>query len=169
MKLLLAFLFAAAFTAPIVMEPGMKAPDFTATSTNGTKISLRDYLGKSNVVLYFYPADLSGGCTVEACKFRDTRSDFLAANTVILGVSLDDRSKHQEFTTKDSLNFPLLVDSDSTICREYGVPVAKGKYAARWTFLIDKNGKIAQVYRKVDVRTHSDELLKDISALNAKE
>lgn len=167
MKLLLGILLTSLLAMPpIELKPGDKAPAFTAVSTNGSHISLHDYLGKSNVVLYFYPADLSHGCTIEACNFRDEHTKFAAAHTVILGVSLDNRTKHEAFTKADSLNFPLLVDSDSTICRKYGVPIAFGKYATRWTFLIGKDGKIIQVYHKVDPRTHSAELLQAIANYN---
>jgi thioredoxin-dependent peroxiredoxin len=151
---------------PKELSSGDKAPNFTAVSTDGTRISLHDYLGKSNVVLYFYPGDMTKGCTIEACKFRDELASFKKANTVILGVSLDSREKHQEFTKVDSLNFPLLVDSDSTICRAYGVPVALSKYASRWTFLIGKDGKIVKVYKDVNPKLHSLALLQDIWAYN---
>ena len=150
----------------VELKPGDKAPIFTAESTNGSQISLNDYLGKSNVVLYFYPEDMTSGCTVEACKFRDDQDKFKAANTVVLGVSTDTREKHQQFTAKDSLNFPLLVDTSRAICTAYGVPVADNGHAKRWTFLIGKDGKIAKVYHNVDPRVHSEELQKDIAQLN---
>ncbi|HEY3876589.1 MAG TPA: peroxiredoxin [Candidatus Kapabacteria bacterium] len=162
MNILFSTLLSILVLGPITLWPGMKAPDFTATTTNGSKISLHDYKGKSNVLLYFYPDDLSRGCTIEACKFRDEKAKFAEANTVILGVSLNNQTKHQEFTTKDSLNFPLLVDTDSTICRAYGVPIMMGKYATRWSFLIGKDGNIVQVYKKVDPRTHGAEVLQDV-------
>ncbi len=148
------------------LEPGDKAPDFTAETTTGSQISLHQYLGKSNVVLYFYPADLSKGCTIEACNFRDEHKQFQKANTVILGVSLNDRAQHEQFSKEDKLNFPLLVDKDSVLCRKYGVPIAFGKYASRWTFLIGKDGKIIQTYHNVDPRTHGVQLLSEIWAYN---
>lgn len=148
----------------LVLKPGDSAPEFTAVSTDGTNISLRDFRGKSNVVLYFYPEDMTGGCTVEAQHFRDDRDKFTKANTAILGVSLDSREKHQQFTEKDHLNFPLLVDSDRTICTAYGVPI-NGHQPHRWTFLIGKDGKILRTYHKVDARTHSEELQRDLAAL----
>jgi thioredoxin-dependent peroxiredoxin len=88
------------------------------------------------------------------------------AHTVILGVSTDSREMHEQFTKKDSLNFPLLVDTSRAICNAYGVPVADNGHANRWTFLIGKDGKIAKVYHSVDPRSHSAELLKDIAELN---
>ena len=156
-----------AVTTAVELHPGDKAPDFKAESTDGTHISLSQYLGKENVVLYFYPEDMTRGCTIEACKFRDDLPKFTAAHTAILGVSLDDRKKHQEFTEKDSLTFPLLVDTDSTICHAYGVPIDIN-WPRRWTFLIGKDGKIIKVYHTVDPRHHSDELLKDIAEHDAK-
>ncbi len=163
MNIFLALLMIA---ASVELMPGDKAPDFTAEATDGSHISLHNYIGKSNVILYFYPEDMTKGCTIEACNFRDTHDKFAKANTVILGVSLDDRNKHEEFTKKDNLNFPLLVDKDSVICRAYGVPVDFEKYAARWTFLIGKDGKIIQVYHEVDPRNHATQLLEAVWEYN---
>jgi peroxiredoxin Q/BCP len=151
-------------TALTTLKPGDKAPDFKAESTDGSFIALHHYAGKSNVVLYFYPEDMTSGCTIEACNFRDDNAAFKSANTVILGVSLDSREKHQQFTEKDRLNFPLLVDTSREICTAYGVPV-DGHQPHRWTFLIDKNGTIAKIYDKVNVREHSKQLLADIANL----
>ena len=168
MNLFLVILMASTIlTSTVDLKPGDKAPNFTAESTDGSHISLHHFLGKSNVVLYFYPADMTSGCTVEACTFRDEIGKYKAAHTVVLGVSTDSRELHQQFTAKDSLNFPLLVDTNRAICNAYGVPVADNGHAKRWTFLIGKDGKIAKVYHSVDVRVHSVELLKDIAELNA--
>ncbi len=167
MNIIFGIMLAALFAGmPTDLKPGDKAPSFTAETTDGSHISLQHYLGKSNVVLYFYPADMTSGCTVEACTFRDEIAKYKKTNTVVLGVSTDSREMHQQFTTKDSLNFPLLVDTSRTICTEYGVPVSDNGHAKRWTFLIGKDGKIAKVYHSVDVRVHSAELLKDIAELN---
>jgi thioredoxin-dependent peroxiredoxin len=149
----------------VKLEPGDMAPNFSTVSTDGSQISLDQFKGKSNVVLYFYPEDMTGGCTIEARNFRDDKSKFGDAHTVILGVSLDDRAKHQAFTQKENLNFPLLVDSDATICNAYGVPIDwEHRHPYRWSFLIDKSGKIVQTYHKVDSRIHSEEILRDIAA-----
>ncbi|HWF43584.1 MAG TPA: peroxiredoxin [Candidatus Kapabacteria bacterium] len=148
------------------LKSGDNAPMFKAESTNGSQISLSDYLGKSNVILYFYPEDMTSGCTVEACHFRDDQSKFKAENTVVLGVSTDSREMHQQFTAKDNLNFPLLVDTSRAICTAYGVPVADNGHAKRWTFLIGKDGKIAKIYHNVNPQVHSDELQNDIADLN---
>ena len=146
-------------TAP---QAGDKAPQFKAQATDGSWISLSDFKGKSNVVLYFYPEDMTGGCTKEACHFRDDLDKFKAANTVVLGVSMDSLEKHKQFTEKEKLNFPLLVDNTGTICKAYGVPV-DDHWAARWTYLINKDGIIVKVYTKVHPLEHSAEILKDLA------
>jgi len=146
----------------VTLKGGDAAPDFKAISTNGSTISLSDFVGKQNLVLYFYPEDMTGGCTREACNFRDDLSKYTAANTAIVGVSMDDLEKHRKFTTKDNLNFPLLVDTAGVICKAYGVPTDE-HWAERWTFLIGKDGKIIKVYTHVDPRSHSVEILKDLA------
>lgn len=160
MKYLLSFVVTALLAGGTVnLKPGDKAPEFTAETTTGSHISLHEYLHKKNVVLYFYPADLSKGCTIEACNFRDYHEKFAKANTVILGVSLQDRASHEKFSKEDRLNFPLLVDTDRAIAMKYGVPIAFDKYDARWTFLIGTDGKIIDTYHNVDPRTHYLQLL----------
>lgn len=141
----------------VELKEGDNAPAFSAVATDGSTITLEQFKGK-NVILYFYPEDMTGGCTIEACNFRDDKAKFKALNTVILGVSLDDINKHKQFTEKDKLNFPLLVDEGGKICKAYGVPIEDEKWPERWTFLIDKNGKIAKIYHVVAVRAHSAEL-----------
>lgn len=159
------YLFTSLFILAMQMlQPGDVAPDFKAESTDGSVISLSDYKGKSHVVLYFYPEDMTGGCTRQARCFRDDMPKYKAANTVVLGVSLDDRAKHQQFTEKENLNFPLLVDTDGAICKAYGVPV-EGTWPERWTFLINKEGKIVKIYQKVNPTTNSQELLDEIAKL----
>jgi peroxiredoxin Q/BCP len=147
------------------LKEGDVAPDFNAIATDGSHISLSTYKSKSNVILYFYPEDMTSGCTVEACNFRDDKTKFEALNTVILGVSLDSIAKHKEFTEKDRLNFPLLYDEGGKISAAYGVPLEENRYPARWTFLIDRNGRIAKIYHKVAVRQHSQELQEVIQAM----
>lgn len=159
MKYLLTMLLTATLAGGVTLKPGDKAPDFTAETTNGSHVSLHQYLHKSNVVLYFYPGDMTKGCTIEACNFRDQLSEFTKANTVILGVSLQDRASHEKFTKVDKLNFPLLVDTTGALCNKYGVPIDFNKYAERWTFLIGRDGKIIDTYHNVDPRTHSVQLL----------
>jgi peroxiredoxin Q/BCP len=149
----------------VSLQVGQDAPKFKTVSTDGTTISLDDFKGKSNVVLYFYPEDMTSGCTVEACNFRDDKLKFDALHTAILGVSMDPIEMHKQFTEKDHLNFPLLVDTTGTICKAYGVPASEDRFPKRWTFLIDMNGKIAKIYQQVHPREHSAELQKDILAL----
>ncbi len=141
-----------------LLTAGTPAPDFTVKTTTGETISLRDFRGKKNVVLYFYPEDDTPGCTVEACAFRDDRPRFDRTDTVILGVSLDTVDAHKHFTDKFSLNFPLLADTDGAICAAYGVPV-HDRAPARITYLIGKDGTILRVFGKVSVQVHSRELL----------
>ena len=149
----------------LMVQPGDQAPAFSAVSTDGSVISLSDFAGKQNVVLYFYPEDMTGGCTKQAQCFRDDMPKYKAANTVVLGVSLDDQQKHQQFTEKESLNFPLLVDKDGGICKAYGVPI-NDTWPERWTFLINKEGKIVKKYEKVDPRKDSENLLKDLEEMS---
>ncbi len=141
---------------PTIQE-GQLAPDFTAQDENENTVSLKDFNGKKNVILYFYPKDDTPGCTIEACNFRDDLSMFANKDTQILGVSYDDADSHQAFKSKFNLNFPLLVDKDRKIATAYGVE--GDKYANRDTIVIDKEGKILKVYRKVDPKGHSGELL----------
>ncbi len=136
---------------------GSPAPEFSAKDELGNTVQLSDFKGKKNVILYFYPKDDTPGCTIEACNFRDNLNQFQNAQTQILGVSFDDAKSHQAFKEKFHLNFPLLVDSDKKIAMAYGV--AGEQYAARDTIVIDKEGKIKKVLRKVDPKTHSEQLL----------
>ena len=136
---------------------GSPAPEFSAKDELGNTVQLSDFKGKKNVILYFYPKDDTPGCTIEACNFRDNLNQFQNAQTQILGVSFDDAKSHQAFKEKFHLNFPLLVDSDKKIAMAYGV--AGEQYAARDTIVIDKEGEIKKVLRKVDPKTHSEQLL----------
>ena len=146
-----------------MLKEGDIAPDFEALATDGSTIRLSDFKGRNNVVLYFYPEDDTSGCTRQACDLRDAKPEFDQKNAVILGVSNDDLDSHQAFTSKYSLNFPLLVDSDGAICDAYGVPHDGGP--RRVTFLIDTNGVIARVWEKVSVGTHRADVSEAIEAL----
>jgi peroxiredoxin Q/BCP len=115
-------------------------------------------------VLYFYPEDDTGGCTVEACGFRDAYGEYTDAGAVVFGVSPDDQASHQRWTEKISLNFPLLVDSDGAISKAYGVPWTEYNQPRRVTFLIDPEGKIQRTWEKVDVRIHAAEVLEEIKS-----
>lgn len=133
---------------------GAKAPAFSAQDQTGKTVSLSDFKGKK-VVLYFYPKDDTPGCTTQACSYRDEYSAFKKKGIVILGVSPDDAESHAKFAEKFSLQFPLLADEGHKIAEDYAVWVEKSMYGKtymgveRSTFVIDENGKLAAVYRKV--------------------
>jgi peroxiredoxin Q/BCP len=146
-----------------MLKAGDKAPDFSATTTDGNVISLHDYFGRNNVVLYFYPEDDTSGCTIEACEFRDARVDYDSANTVVFGVSNDDQASHQAFTRKFDLNFPLLVDTSGEICDAYDVPHQNGP--KRVTYLINTDGIIEKVWEQVNARGHAAEVLGAVAEL----
>lgn len=147
------------------------APDFTLPATGGKTVSLSDYKGKSAVVLYWYPKDMTPGCTTEACSFRDLEQEFKDAGAVILGVSMDNIKSHENFATKHSLPFTLLSDEDKTVSTAYDVFKEKSMYGktflgiVRTTFVIDKAGIIRKVWPKVKVEGHVDEVLEFIKQL----
>jgi len=139
---------------------GSKAPDFTLQSQEGKSVSLHDFKGKW-VVLYFYPKDMTPGCTIEAHNFQRDQPMFDKKNTVILGVSLDTVDSHVQFCTKENLTFRLLSDAKHEVTTKYGSMSSFGTMmvAARNTFLIDPKGLIQKVYVKVDPNPHSKEVL----------
>jgi peroxiredoxin Q/BCP len=142
----------------------MMAPEFSLPSTLGRKISLSEFRGK-RVVLYFYPKDDTPGCTMEACSFRDHMPRFEAKDAVVLGVSLDDELSHQRFTQKYNLSFPLLSDVDAAVSRQYGTYKEKSLYGRsywgieRTTFVIDREGRVENVFRRVKVEGHAEEVM----------
>jgi len=144
---------------------GQQAPNFTLKNDQGELVSLADYNGKKSVVLYFYPKDMTPGCTTEACEFRDFHSDFSDLNTVILGVSPDDEKRHEKFIEKHGLPFSLLVDEDHAVAEKYGVWKLKKMYGREYmgiersTFMIDENGVIIKEWRKVRVKGHIEDVL----------
>ena len=149
------------------LKPGDPAPDFTATTTDGKQVSLKDYRGRK-LVMYFYPMDDTPGCTKQACSLRDHNADIVAKGAAILGVSTQDEASHRKFTEKYQLNFPLLADTDGAVGRAYGTLGGRGlmsklKSAAgmaeRVTFVIDENGRIAHVIDKPQVGRHAEEVL----------
>jgi|YelNatPaOPRAMG01_1025707.scaffolds.fasta_scaffold04332_15 peroxiredoxin Q/BCP len=137
---------------------GDAAPDFTATASDGSTVRLKDYLGKSNVVLYFYPKDDTPGCTKEACGVRDDYAEFAKLNAVVFGVSYDSVESHKKFTAKYNLPFLLLADTDRKIAEAYGAGSKLLPVAKRVTFVIDRQGKIAYVNPKVSPAAHSAEI-----------
>lgn len=146
---------------------GSPAPAFTLPNQEGTPVSLKDLRGKW-VVLYFYPKDFTSGCTIEAHNFERDIKQYEAKNAEILGVSLDSVDSHKQFCVKEGLNFKLLSDADGKVSNEYDTMAEGGKYAARNTYLIDPQGKIAKVYTGVNPNKHSEEVLADIDRLAQK-
>lgn len=155
------------------LQPGDKAPNFSLATGDGTTVKLSDYKGRK-LVLYFYPKDDTPGCTKEACGFRDDLPKFGKLNAAVIGVSKDNPKSHAKFRDKYDLNFPLASDEDGTVCEAYGTWGEKSMYGRKYmgidraTFLIDENGKIAQVWRKVSVTGHVEEVMKAIKDLDKK-
>jgi peroxiredoxin Q/BCP len=145
---------------------GSNAPDFTLPSQQGSSVSLKDYRGKW-VVLYFYPKDQTPGCSREAHNFQMDQPQYAERNAVVLGVSLDSVDSHKKFCAKEGLNFKLLSDTDHRVTDAYGSLTNLGlvKFAARHTFLIDPNGKIAKSYTSVDPVKHSGDVLAELDRL----
>lgn len=154
----------------MALKVGDKAPAFSGPTDGGGNISLKDIKGKK-VVLYFYPKDMTPGCTTEAEGFRDALAKFRKAGVEIVGVSKDSVKRHDNFKAKYDLPFALLSDEDGTVCQAYGVWQKKMNYGreymgiVRSTFLIDEKGKIAQIWDKVRVKGHVDEVLEAAQAL----
>ena len=146
---------------------GTEAPDFTLNSQDGKPVSLHDFRGKW-VVLYFYPKDMTPGCTIEAHNFQRDLAKYEAKNATIMGVSVQDEKSHQEFCAKESLNFKLLADTQHEVSEKYDSVTNLGvmKLSARHTFLIDPTGKVRKVWTDVDVKKHSDEILATLDDLS---
>jgi peroxiredoxin Q/BCP len=152
------------------VNPGDKAPDFTAATDGGGKVSLAKLKGKK-VILYFYPKDDTSGCTAEACGFRDNLPKFGKSEAVVIGVSRDSIASHDKFKKKYDLPFALASDEDGKICEAYGTWVEKSMYGRKYmgieraTFLIDAKGVIRNVWRKVKVTGHIEEVLAAAKAI----
>ena len=142
-----------------------KAPDFQVTASDGSTVKLKDYVGKSNVVLYFYPKDSTPGCTKEACGLRDTIADLKGLNAIVFGVSFDSVASHQKFIAKYQLPFLLLADTDKKIACAYGAASESSVVPSRVTFIIDKTGKIAYVNPKVNATTNVAEVRAALASL----
>lgn len=147
-----------------MVNVGQLAPDFQKEATNGQIVKLSDFLGK-NVVLYFYPKDMTPGCTTEACDFRDQYEEFRDLNCVIIGVSTDPLKRHEKFIEKYQLPFLLISDEDHEVAEKYGVWKLKKNFGKEYmgiersTFVIDQEGKIVNEWRKVKVNGHVEEVL----------
>ena len=141
-----------------------KAPDFSGKNQDGKPVRLSSFRTKKNVVLYFYPKDMTPGCTTEACDFRDQFKKF--KNTIILGVSVDSAERHRKFIEKYNLPFELIADENKKICTKYGVWQEKKLYGktfmgiVRSTFIIDKAGTVKKIIPKVKVKGHVEEVVK---------
>ncbi|TCV12067.1 peroxiredoxin Q/BCP [Sphingobacterium alimentarium] len=146
------------------LEIGSTAPEITAKNQNGEIVKLSDFRGKK-VILYFYPKDNTPGCTTEACNFRDSYQFLLGQGFEVLGVSTDSEQSHQKFITKFELPFNLLADEDQKIVNDYGVWVEKNMYGkkymgtARTTFVINEEGIIEHIIKKVDNKNASQQIL----------
>ena len=140
------------------------APNFTLRDQEGNKITLSDFKGQ-NVVLYFYPKDMTPGCTTEACDFRDAHTDFSDLNAVVVGVSPDPAARHTKFIDKYELPFSLLADEDHAVAEAYGVWQLKKNFGkeymgiVRSTFLIDEHGQVVSEWRNVRVKDHINTVL----------
>ncbi len=160
-------LFAANLGAADMPKEGQAAPAVSLPSQDGKTIQLSDFSGKW-IVLYFYPKDMTRGCTIEAHNFQRDLAQYTAANAVILGVSVDSTESHTEFCTKESLTFHLLADTGHKVSEEYGTFKNPPGFAMRDTFLIDPQGKIAKVWTGVDPTHHSEEVLAELASLQKK-
>ncbi|WMJ73526.1 thioredoxin-dependent thiol peroxidase [Cytophagaceae bacterium ABcell3] len=148
----------------MALSKGDKAPEFEGKDQNGNTIKLSDFKGKK-VILYFYPKDDTPGCTAQACDLRDNYDRFLSQGFVVLGVSGDDEASHKKFAEKYDLPFSLVADPDKKINETYGVWVEKNMYGrkymgtARTTFIIDENGNIEDIIKKVKTKEHTNQIL----------
>jgi len=149
---------------PNPLEVGAVAPDFTATTFDGDTVSLADYRGRK-LALYFYPKDMTPGCTNQACNLRDNIDVLTEQGIAVVGVSPDDNERHQRFTEKHELNFPLIADPDHEVIEAYGVWGEKKNYGKtfmglqRTTFLIDEDGVIQHVFKRPRVKEHAEEVI----------
>lgn len=149
------------------IEVGQIAPEISLPASNGEQVKLSDFRGK-NVVLYFYPKDMTPGCTTEACDFRDQHANFSELNAVIIGISPDPIDRHQKFIEKHDLPFLLLADENNEAAEAYGVWQLKKNFGkeymgiVRSTFIIDSEGKLVNEWRKVRVKGHVEDALEFI-------
>ncbi|WP_424161800.1 thioredoxin-dependent thiol peroxidase [Bacillus amyloliquefaciens] len=156
----------------MTIEIGQAAPDMELVNDSGEEVSLTDFKGKY-VVLYFYPKDMTPGCTTEACDFRDQHESFAGLDAVIIGVSPDSRDKHEKFKQKHDLPFQLLVDDEHKLAEAFGVWKLKKNFGKEYmgiersTFLLDKEGRLVKEWRKVKVKDHVAEALRELEQIAA--
>ncbi len=148
---------------------GKAAPAFTLPASNGDNVSLKDFKGEKQVVLFFYPKDNTPGCTKEACSFRDNSKKLDKTDAVVLGVSRDSLASHEKFIHKFDLPFLLLSDENEEVCNKYDVIKEKNMYGKkvmgveRSTFIIGKDGKVKKIFRKVKVDGHTEQVLEALA------
>jgi peroxiredoxin Q/BCP len=153
-----------------MLEIGKSIPQFSLPDQDGKIHNIKDYKGKW-VIIYFYPKDLTPGCTTEACNFQEALPDFNSIDAVIFGISKDSVKQHKKFANKYNLQFSLLSDENSDVCEQFGVWQKKSMYGkeymgiARSTFIVNPAGKIVKVYPKVNVKEHHSEILNDLKEL----
>jgi len=158
----------------MTLAVGSKAPDFTVNNQDGKAVSLSDLRGKK-VVLYFYPKDMTPGCTFESCSLRDNYKGLLKAGYEVFGISTDNEKSHRKFIEKEKLPFSLLADTDKAVHEKYGTWIEKSMYGRKYmgtqriTFIIDENGVISEIINKVDTRNHAEQILGTTTSVLAKE
>ena len=149
------------------LKVGDPAPDFSGTTTDGSRVALKDYAGRK-LIVYFYPKDDTPGCTAQACSLRDANREIKAKGAAVLGISTQNEVSHQRFSAKYNLNFPLLADTDQAVSRAYGTMGGGGLLSAakalagmadRVTFVIDEQGKIAHIIDSPDTKNHAEQVL----------
>lgn len=153
-----------------LLQVGKKIKDAAVQITDGTKTKLSALMGKKGLVLYFYPKDMTPGCTTEACDFRDNTKRLSAMGYRVVGVSPDDEKSHVKFTEKQNLNFPLIADAERKLCEAFGVWGEKSLYGRKFmgvhrtTFVIGADLKALRVYPKVKVKGHVEQIIADLKA-----
>ena len=148
------------------VKVGDTAPNFTLPSQSGEPISLKDFLGKKSVVLYFYPKDDSPGCTTEACAFRDSYEVFKDAGAEVIGISSDSPDSHRQFAAKHRLPFTLLSDTGNQVRKLYGVPSTLGLLPGRVTYVINQDGVVQYIFNsQLNFKGHVEESLKTLRGL----
>ena len=149
------------------VQVGDHAPDFTLPNQSGEPVRLSDFLGKTDIVLYFYPKDDTSGCTAEACSFRDSYEVFKDAGAEVIGVSSDSAESHQRFAAKNRLPFTLLSDAGGALRKRYGVSATFGLLPGRVTYIIDKQGVVRNIFSsQFTPEKHISEALKTLQALS---
>jgi peroxiredoxin Q/BCP len=152
-----------------IVEVGTAAPDFSLPSGDGRQVSLTDFKGKRNVVLYFYPADETRGCTAEACSFRDNYEAFAEAGAEVIGISSDSPESHRRFSAHHNLPFVLLSDTDKRVRKLYGVPSTLGLLPGRVTYIIDKSGIVRHIFdSQFQPKKHIEEALKVLKSIEGR-